>query len=255
VHGPVDHIAARRSCSFGSRAEYYTFAMPIDPTARRRHGEVVALRYITTDSRIEMCWPCRVVEDRDDLLALFIAAGSPYKAGPKRSASAKRTAPRHDIPPDDYVWRNDTLRLMFPGRRHSVSLFWSNDAGPRRLLKYFVNMEEPFRRTEVGFDTQDHTLDIELTADFEWRWRDETELTNHVAEGFYTRALAAAVRAEGRSAIESILRREHPCTRDWRDWRPAPEWDVPALVGGWDRAPRTLWELRRWAYADSTPES
>jgi hypothetical protein len=81
--------------------------MPIDPTARRGHGEVVALRYITTDSRIELCWPCRVVEDRDDR----------------------------------------------------------------------------------------------------------------------------------------------------RDWRPPPEWDVPALVGGWDRAPRTLWELRRSAYADSTPES
>ena len=31
-----------------------------------------------------MCWPCRVVEDRDDLVALFIAARSPYKAGSKK---------------------------------------------------------------------------------------------------------------------------------------------------------------------------
>jgi hypothetical protein len=218
----------------------------------RSQGDVVALRYITTDARIEMCWPCRVVEDRADLLALFIAAGSPYKAGPKRSARAKRAAPRYDVPPDEYVWRNDTLRLMFPARRHSVSLFFSSDAGPRRLLKYFVNLEEPFRRSEVGFDTQDHTLDVEITPELDWRWRDEAELENHVAERFYTRALADAVRAEGEKVIDAVLWREHPCL-GWSDWRPPPEWGVPPLVGGWDTAARTLWELRRWAYADALP--
>jgi predicted RNA-binding protein associated with RNAse of E/G family len=226
--------------------------MAADPSAHRRPGEVVALRYITTDARIEMCWACRVVEDRDDLLALFIAAGSPYKAGPKRSARAKRAGPRHDVPPDEYVWRNDTLRLMFPGQRHSVSLFWSDDAAPRRLMKYFVNLEEPFRRTEVGFDTQDHTLDIEVTTDLDWRWRDEAELENHVTEGFYTPALAASVRTEGQAAIDAILKREHPCMQGWPDWRPPPEWVLPTFVGGWDTAACTLWELRRWAYVDAS---
>ena len=171
---------------------------------RRRPGDVVALRYITTDARIEICWPCRVVEDSNELLALFIAAGSAYKAGPKRTAQAKRTELRLDTPPDEYVWRNDTLRLMLPGQRHSVSLSWGRD-GHRRLLKYFVNLEEPYRRTNVGFDTQDHTLDVEITPDLAWRWRDEAELDNHVAEGFYTAALAVAVRAEGQRVIDAIL--------------------------------------------------
>src|SRR5688572_1933198 len=112
----------------------------------RKPGDVVALRYITTDSRIEICWPCRVVEDSDELLALFIAAGSIYKAEPKRSAAQKRVGIRTRVPPHDYVWRNDTLRLMFPAKHHSVSLFWSSDGQMRSLLKYFVNMEEPFRR-------------------------------------------------------------------------------------------------------------
>ena len=98
--------------------------MPEHERGRWQPGDVVALRYITTDARIEMCWPCRVVEDSNELLALFIAAGSAYKAGPKRTAQAKRTAPRLDTPPDEYVWRNDTLRLMLPGQRHSVSLSW-----------------------------------------------------------------------------------------------------------------------------------
>jgi hypothetical protein len=219
----------------------------------RRYGDVVALRYITTDGRIEMCWPCRIVEDRDDLLALFIAAGSPYKAGPKKTAAEKRLAARHSLPPDEYVWRSDTLRLMFPGRSHSVSLFWGPRAQTSGLLKYFVNMEEPFRRTSVGFDTQDHTLDIEATPELTWRWRDEQELTNHVTEGFYTAALASAARAEGERVIEAMRRRDHECVRGWSDWRLPPGWEVPRLVDGWDTTPPTFWDKRHWAYGYAGP--
>jgi hypothetical protein len=219
----------------------------------RMPGDVAALRYITTDGRIEICWPCRVVVDREDVVALFIAAGSPYKAGPKRTAAEKRRQPPTRLPPEEYVWRNDTLRLMFPGQCHSVSLFWGAQSGRRRLLKYFVNMEEPLRRTAVGFDTQDHTLDIECTPELAWRWRDEQELANHVAEGFYTDALAAAARAEGERAIAAMRRREHECMRGWSEWSPPPEWPVPPFIEGWDTTPATVWDRRAWAYGAADP--
>src|SRR5690349_2041200 len=132
----------------GASADY-TSSMAAGRNSSHRSGDVVVLRYITSGGRIEMCWPCRVVEDRDDLVALFIAAGSPYKAGPKRTAAEKRRQPRVGLPPDEYVWRNDTLRLSFPARSHSVSLSWQGHGATRRLLKYFVNMEEPLRRTAV----------------------------------------------------------------------------------------------------------
>ena len=216
--------------------------------SRRAPGEAVALRYITTDGRIEICWPCRVVEDGDDVVALFIAAGSPYKAVPKRSAAEKRRAALDPLPPDQYVWRHDTLRLLCPGNAHSVSLSWSAKAGERRLLKYFVNMEEPFRRTAIGFDTQDHTLDIEVTPDLEWRGRDEAELANHVTEGFYTPELAAFARAEGERAIAAILRREHACMYGWAQWSAPAGWPVPDFPPGWDTEPPTSWDRRDWAY-------
>lgn len=200
-----------------------------------------------------MCWPCRVVEDRDGLLALFIAAGSPYKAGPKKTAAEKRRQLRPPLPPDEYVWRSDTLRLMVPGRSHSVLMFWGQQAETRRLLKYFVNMEEPFRRTAVGFDTQDHTLDIEVTPELSWRWRDEQELANHVTEGFYTAALVAAARSEGEGVIEGIQRRDHVCMRGWAEWNPPPEWGVPPFVRDWDSTPPTFWERRHWAYGNDRP--
>ena len=215
---------------------------------QRQYGDVVVLRYIRTDGSIEMCWPCRVVEDRDDLLALFIAAGSPYKAEPKRTAAEKRRQARTRLPPDQYVWRNDTLRLMLPGQSHSVSVFWALQAEKRTLLKYFVNMEEPFRRTAIGFDTQDHTLDIEVTPELAWRWRDEQELANHVSEGFYTAALATAARSEGQRTIDAIRRLEHACMQDWSEWIPPAEWGMAPFVDGWDTTPPTFWERRQWAY-------
>ena len=216
----------------------------------RKPGDVVALRYITTDSRIEMCWPYRVVEDSDDLLALFVAAGSIYKAEPKRSAAEKRSGTRTRVPQHEYVWRNDTLRLMFPGKHHSVSLFWSSEGQMRSLLKYFVNMEEPFRRTSVGFDTQDHTLDIVVTPELKWHWRDEEELVNHVKEGFFSAELAEAIRAEGLQVIDAVTRGVHPCLRGWADWSPDPTWPIPTIPAAWDSTPVTLWERRRWAYSD-----
>ncbi|HEY8520567.1 MAG TPA: DUF402 domain-containing protein [Gammaproteobacteria bacterium] len=213
-------------------------------------GEVIALRYVTTDGRIEICWPCRIVEDGPDLLALHIARGTVYRAWPKKPAREKRESPDPPLPLSEKAWRTDTLRLMIPGRSHSVWLSWDGDGRSLRFLKYFVNLEEPFRRTSVGVDTQDHTLDIELTPGLQWRWRDEEELLAHVEHGFYTPELAAAARAEGERVVAELLAGTHPCTRGWADWRPDPQWQVPTLPAAWDTTAPTSWERR---YPTETP--
>lgn len=208
----------------------------------------MALRYLTTDGRIEMCWPCRVVADDGRLLALYIAAGSRYKAGPKRSAAEKLSMKRVTLPPDEYLWRKDTLRLMFPGRQHSVWLSWVDDGASRRFSQYFVNLEEPYRRTAVGFDTQDHTLDLEVAPDLAWNWRDTGELQEHVKHGFYTASLAGEIWNEGRRAIDEIVRGIHPCLDAWRDWQPDPQWEIPQVPAQWSSVPVALWEKHDWAY-------
>src|SRR5690606_31639281 len=109
---------------------------------------------------------------------------------------------------------------------------------------------EPLRRTTVGIDTQDHTLDIVVNPDLTWRWRDEAELVSHVAHGFYTDALAEAARLEGERAIEAISAGAHPCRDGWEDWLPDPTWQTPALPARWDTTPPTFWERRLWAYGD-----
>jgi len=223
-------------------------------TVSQKHfpqGSTVDLRYVLTDGRIEMCWPCRVVEDSDDLVALFIATGSKYKADPKRTAAEKRAEPSPQAPTGEFIWRADTLRLMFPGRAHSVWLFWVGDDDERQLTKFVINMEEPFRRTPIGFDTQDHTLDIVVEPDLSWKWRDEEETENHVREGFFTAELAKFARDEGTSAIEAILKAEHPCLNGWTEWIPSPDWEIPVVSTEWAHAPPTFWHRKAWAYGVS----
>jgi hypothetical protein len=174
-----------------------------------------------------------VVEDRDELVALFVAAGSIYKADPKQTARRKLSGETKPYPTTDVVWKHDMLRLMFPGAGHSVWLFWEGNGPSRRLLRYFVNLEAPFRRTALGFETQDHTLDVVVTPELECRWRDEEDFEDHVTLGFYTSEFAAAVRAEGRRVIDSIARRTHPCLQ-WPTWRPDETWPVPALPVDWN---------------------
>lgn len=201
---------------------------------RRRRGDVVMLRYVLTDGRIDFAWPCRVVKDNDDLLALFIAADSVCKADPKLNAAQKLTAEKKPHPTHDLVWRHDTLRLMFPGASHSVWLFWEGSGRARRFVRYFVNLEAPFVRTPAGFETRDHTLDIEVTPELECSWRDEQDFDDHVALGLYPPDLTAAARAEGQRVIDAIASRTHPCLNGWSKWAPDPGWTPLALPAGWD---------------------
>jgi predicted RNA-binding protein associated with RNAse of E/G family len=210
---------------------------------RFRAGDAVALRYITRDGKPGMSWPYRVVEDRDDRVALFIPRGSTFKAWQAPPGSPERRL-------GDATWRNDVLRLMYPGAHHSIWLFWEGEGDARRFAYYYVNMEEPFRRTPIGFDTNDHMLDIVVTPDLAWRWKDEDVLAERVRQGTYPADFAAFVRAEGERVIADLDRRASPFSDGWESWTPDPAWGPPALPEGWDTLPATLWERRAWAYGE-----
>jgi len=167
------------------------------PSDRRWNpGETAVLRYITRDGRPGMSWPFTVVEDRDDLLALYIPKGAVYKRFVRRPASELRER-GYVRELQDTEWRRDVLRLMYPGAHHSIWVFWEHEDGVRRHTAYYVNMEEPFRRSGIGFDTNDHTLDIVVTPDLEWRWKDEDELVARVEHDIDTPEFAAAVCVDG----------------------------------------------------------
>lgn len=230
-----------------SRHAAETAAPPAGGGASRpwQPGDAVALRYITRDGKPGMSWPYRVVEDRGDRVALFIPRGAIYKQW-GRSETGDRTLV-------DATWRHDVLRLMFADRQHSIWLFWRRDEDgddERRFTSYYINMEEPFRRTEIGFDTNDHVLDVVVTPDLAWQWKDAEQLDERVRAGALPAAFAAEVRAEGERAIAALERGDSPFSDGWEHWAPDPSWSTPELPAGWDTLPATLWERRLWAYGD-----
>ena len=179
------------------------------------------------DDGVLLAWPHIVAQDADELTALYIPEGT-------RRSQVDPLDPARPLA--DEVWRRfNTLRLMFPGRAHSVWLFW--DAGSHDFLRWYVNLEAPFRRHELGFDTTDNALDITVSRDLRWRCKDEDELAGAVRLGIYSREQAAAIRAEGERVIEAIEARRPPFDGRWEGWRPDPAWGIATAPAGWERVP------------------
>lgn len=214
---------------------------------RWQPGEHAVVRYLTIiEEKPGDSWPARVIEDTDARVVLYLPDGTTFKRKVFRPRAERR--PEGTLTHRDASLPFDTLRLMYPDRASSIWAVWERDAGGRRFKGWYVNMEEPYRRTAVGFDTNDHTLDILVQPDLAWTWKDAGELDDRVREGLYTPELATAVRAEGERIIEQIERREPPFSEGWEDWQPDPGWPLPELPENWATVPPELWSRRRWAY-------
>lgn len=209
-------------------------------TARLFHpGEDVVLRYITRfGSGVGMTWPFKVVRDDPELTALYIPAGSTFMRWDTSTPGRRQLV--------EGEWRRDVLRLMYPEKPYSIWLFWEGEGRP--FTTYYVNFEEPFRRTPVGFDTNDHTLDILVKPNLEWIWKDREDFEKLVASGNFSAEFGAAVEEAAREVLGLIERRMPPFSERWHEWTPPADWAAPVLHPRWQVEPPVVWERRAWAY-------
>jgi predicted RNA-binding protein associated with RNAse of E/G family len=174
-----------------------------------------------------------VVRDEPGLLALYQPAGAPWKRPFSRDGHPIR------LPLEPWTLRDDALpedalRLVVPGDAHSVLLIWRERW---QLTCWYINLEEPFRPTSIGFDYMDQTLDIVVEPDMSsWRWKDEDEFEDAIAKDIYSPEQARAIRAEGERALKGLLAREPPFDQKWEDWRADPNWERPQIKDGWEQA-------------------
>jgi len=198
-----------------------------------RPGEAIALRALDPSGRPLIGLPATIVEDGPDLIAAYLAVGAPvlWPAGPELGGPRGRSIIRWNGTYRESPWqRSELLVLHQPGEGHSVHLLWS----PEWVFRgWYVNLEEPWRRTQIGFDIRDLELDIEVAPDFSWHWKDEDEFEWSIAEGRIDGKRRDAIRTEGKRALQRIIRREPPLDRSWEEWRPDPSWHVPSLPDGW----------------------
>ncbi|MFB7664981.1 DUF402 domain-containing protein [Kitasatospora sp. NPDC056138] len=184
-------------------------------------GEVV-LRREVLDGRTWLSYPVRVVADRSDLLAVYLARGTPltFGEGPFRWGPH----PWRDVAAH---WRSHgVLQLQRPGDAYAVWVFRDDATG--EFSGWYVNFQDPYRRTPDGFDTLDHELDLWVPADGgPYRWKDVEEFEERARSGGFTPEEAAAVRAEGAKVAELLDRGEPWWDQDWSRWSPPAAWAVP----------------------------
>jgi uncharacterized protein len=116
-----------------------------------------------------------------------------------------------------------------PGEWHTAYSFWRDDG-----RRWYVNVEEPLRRSTCGFETRDLFLDVWVEPDGRWELLDEDELAEALERGFVSAEEARLAKAEAERAIRRLERGEWPFSESWDAYRPGADSPVPALPEGWD---------------------
>jgi predicted RNA-binding protein associated with RNAse of E/G family len=195
-------------------------------------GEAVVLREIWRD-RIWSARPATVVRD-DDLAMFHIPSGVRWMC-PRTPSGPWLRLKQDGWVLDERTWNAHVLSFAVSGEAHAVLLFFDEDWTAR---SWYVNLQEPLRRTVAGFDYLDQALDIVVALDrSSWRWKDEDELAEEVRLGVFSEEQAAMFRAEGERALRRLVEGDPPFDRDWTSWRPDPRWTRPELPPGWDVPP------------------
>jgi hypothetical protein len=195
-------------------------------------GDPALLRHVFR-GRVGWALPCIVVEDTPSRVALFRQPGTLSKSPTHGSVEELVTSLAEDtFDPADSTWRETFVVELAPvGRAHSVWPMWSK---AWRFLGWYVNLQEPMRRSRFGYDTFDQFLDITVSPHLTWRWKDEDHWVMLREHGVLTPAEADAVRREGEAVIEDIEARRAPFNEPWPEWRPDPSWGMPTLPDDWD---------------------
>lgn len=195
-------------------------------------GDQALLRHVYR-GHVASALPVTVVEDTHERVAMLRMAGTPTKA------------PVHDTPEElfrslaagtyevgDSSWEHTNAVEIAPvGRAHSVWPMWFKDSW--EFVCWYVNLQEPLRRTRFGWDTLDQSLDVIVHADLTWRWKDEDHFALLQEVGILTTEQADAVRREGEAVIADIEAGRPPFNEPWPDWRPDPAWPMPTLPPDW----------------------
>ena len=169
-----------------------------------------------------------VVEDSDDLLAVYLAEGSTL------------AFPEWPFPQWQHPWQtaghhtwhgHGKLMLHRPGDAYSVDLFWQ---GPERTFSgWYLNLQDPIRRHDRGFDTLDHELDVWLPASGAWSVKDAELFEQRVIEGRYSEEQAAAIRATGSRVVDMVSSGSQWWDEAWADWTPPAHWQALDLPDDW----------------------
>ena len=195
-------------------------------------GESATLRGV--GSKVFWAFPTIVVKDEPDLIVLFMPAGVLGRNVAHKPTTEELFAPA-EIKIVECTWqRTDVLMLIVPTEAFSTYIMW--ETGTENLICWYVNLQEPIRRTSIGFDTMDNMLDIVISPDMtKWEWKDDDEFAEAQKAGFYSSERAREILAEGEKAARLITLERRSLYEEWEKWKANPKWETPKLSPLWDK--------------------
>ena len=194
-------------------------------------GQAIVRREVLPDGRVWLGCGVIVVEDSDDRLVSYIPERGPlgYPPGPWPTPDGN-----HPWFPRTEWTGHGVLMVQDVGASYAVWHFWD---GPERAFRcWYLNLQEPFRRTSVGYDTQDLELDLLVFPDDSFERKDWDLLPTRVAEGRFSAEMASEIERLGDELADRLESGERWWDRSWTGWEPDPSWTTPVLPDGWDRA-------------------
>ncbi len=178
--------------------------------------------------------PLRVVSDDDGLLATYLAIGTGmFGAIFDDRATAMDEIATGSVRWGERTWvKHNVLSLVRAGDPYAAMGFWNEEG---TFVAWYINLQDPMRRTPIGFDSRDHFLDLIVGEDLaSWMWKDEDELDAGVKMGLFGADEAARIRRNGEQVID-LVRRGKTWWGEWRGWTPDPSWAIPSLPEGWNQ--------------------
>lgn len=199
-------------------------------SARWQPGDHIVRREVWGE-RVWTGLPMWVVEDSDDVLALYLPTGAPvgFASGAWPIATERHPWDVGERP----VWKgHGVLHLHRPADPYCVIVFWT---GPeRKFSHWYVNFQAPYRRSGIGIETLDHVLDILIQPNGEWTYKDAEEIDEAVALGLYSEEEAGRVRADAERVGRMITSGDQWWSSEWAAWTPPQRMRDPrGFPDGW----------------------
>jgi hypothetical protein len=185
----------------------------------------------------KLWWACPmyVVQDTPELLALYWPVGTPTRSPIRRPTVQDELVNHIELEHRDWT-DNDVLSLNIKGAAHSIELL--REARTGKICYWYVHLQEPLRRTRIGFDTMDQMLDIVISPDrTKWHWKDEDEFSEAEAIGVYSHEKVQTIQTEGERVIAMLHANASPFCDGWENWVPPTGWTNPQFPERWEGLP------------------
>jgi hypothetical protein len=180
------------------------------------------MRVIDDDAHGLLLWQ----PDGGDLATLIDADGNtPHAVTPDRMRDPNLAV---------RAWQSDVLILMPPCATYSV--WWFFEEGV--FSGWYVNLEEPYVQRHDGVQTKDLVLDIVVTPERRWDWKDADEFDRRIGHPLYfDRAEAEVILIEAERIVDLIETGSFPFDGTHTGFCPDPAWPLPRL---WSRPSTVL---------------